>query len=210
MRRRDLLWGATVFGAACADDPPPGPRIVTTPAPTPTETPPDPAADAGLYDVRDYGARPDDPDADLAEAFRAIFDAIDAEAPGGARILVPPGTWTLRTTVVIRHDFLTIAGVNAGFVTGTGNGGGSRIRVEAPVGFHVPVGSAPRPRIEGLTFRDLLLDGVTAQAERTGILVEQDSEGLRVEDVAIKECGEGLVVDGADAATITGCLLAET
>lgn len=162
-----------------------------------------------MFDVRDYGAVADDPDVDLAEAFRAIFDVLDATGSTGACILVPTGQWTLKTPVRIRHDFITITGLGAGFQTGTNNGGGSWVRVEAEDGFLVERGATPGPRVRGLVFQDLLLDGIVAAAGRTGIRVEQDSDGLVVRDLSAKEFGSAVVIRAADAASITGCLIAE-
>lgn len=144
---------------------------------------------------------------DASAAFARIFDDIDAQGLIGAAIWVPPGDHRLIEPVVIRHDFLTIAGYNNGFRTGTGNGGGSRIRVEATVGFHVPPG---RPqRLRSLTVRGLLIDGGTANAGRTGILLDSDSDNVVIEDNALKELDSALTLRGVDALHVRHNMLLE-
>ena len=143
---------------------------------------------------------------DASGAFAAIFDDIDAQQLNGAAIMVPPGDLVLSRRVEIRHDFLTIAGYGNGFRTGTGNGGGSRLRVQGAVGFYV----APRPeRLRSLTIRGLLLDGGAVRAGRTGIFIERANDNLVFEDNAIKEFANGVVVRGADALHVRNNMILE-
>lgn len=98
----------------------------------------------GIYLVTDHGAVADDPSNDLADAFDRIFELLDARGPDegrGGAIFIPPGTFYLKRAVRIRHSFLTIAGFNAGFATGTGNGGGTRVIVQGDVGFEAGIAS---------------------------------------------------------------------
>ena len=145
--------------------------------------------------------------ADASVAFARIFDDIDKHRLQGALVFVPPATFRLTSTVVIRHDFLTIAGYNNGFQTGTDNGGGSRIRVEAPIGFHVPAG---RPqRLRSFTLRGLLLDGGAVNAGRKGLLIENASDNVVIEDNAIKEFAAAVTLRAVDALHVRNNMLLE-
>lgn len=158
---------------------------------------------SGVYCVTDFASSDD-----LSPAFEAIFDDLDARGLAGAAIVVPPGGFRLSAPVDIRHDFLTIRGQNAGFQTGTGFGGGSRIAVEGAVGFRVPRDPGG-PRIRSLTLSDLLLDGGAAADGRTGIEIAQDSDNVVVEGMAIKEFGTGLLMGATDAAHIRNNMILE-
>ncbi|MEL7371450.1 MAG: NosD domain-containing protein [Myxococcota bacterium] len=161
----------------------------------------------GVYCVTDWkqGSGPE-----LDDAFNAIFDDISARALDGAAVLVPPGDHILRAPVRIRHDFLTIAGFNNGFQTGDGRGGGSHIRVVGEIGFHVPDHSEPPvERLRSLTIRDLLLDGGTVGAGRTGILIERANDNVVISANAIKSFENGVVVRRADALHVRDNMILE-
>lgn len=161
-----------------------------------------------IYTITDYGAVSNDQTVDVADAFEAIFEEIDADPRSGGAIFVPPGTYTLRRPVVFRHDFLTVCGFAPGFATGTGEGGGSRILVRADTGFVAPRRPGA-PRVNSLAFCDLILDGGVAGEGRRGIAIEQDSDAVVVQNVALKEFGEALVLRAADAASILGNIILE-
>jgi hypothetical protein len=168
----------------------------------------DPMDGRRIYTVTDWGAVAGDPSVDLADAFDAIFEDLDTDPRAGGAIFLPPGTYTLRRTVRLRHDFLTICGFGPGFATGTGRGGGSRVRVEAEVGFWAP--RAPgAPRVNSLAFCDFILDGGAVDRGRRGIVVEQDSDAVVVVNMAMKELDEALVLRAADAASITQNMILE-
>lgn len=156
-----------------------------------------------VYCVTDHAA-PEN----VSDAFDTIFDLIDAQADPGAIIIVPPGDYRLDRPALVRHDFLTIAGQGAGFQTGTGEGGGSRIRIEGAAGIRVER-DAGGPRIRSLTVRDLLLDGQAAGDGRVGIDIQQDSDNVVLDGLAIKECGIGVALRACDAAHIRGCMVLE-
>jgi hypothetical protein len=165
----------------------------------------------GIYLVTDHGAVADDPSNDLADAFDRIFELLDARGPDegrGGAIFIPPGTFYLKRAVRIRHSFLTIAGFNAGFETGTGNGGGTRVVVQGDVGFFAPL-VAGEGRISSVEFADFMLDGEVAGEGRKGIFFERDNDSIQIRRMAMKELGDALTLRAADACIIEGNMILE-
>jgi hypothetical protein len=162
----------------------------------------------GVYNLLDWGAASDEPSLDAADAFDAIFDDLDQRDRVAAAIFVPEGTFHLRRPVTLRHDFITIGGIGHGFATGTGNGGASRIIVDAESGFVVPRRPGA-PRVSSLVFRDFLLDGGSAAERRRGIAVLQDNDGVTIRDIALNAFGAAITLVAADAASITGNMILE-
>jgi hypothetical protein len=159
------------------------------------------------YDLADFGAIANDPDADIADAFRSVFRDMDANDPGGgAQIVVPPGDYYLNTTLVIDRDFITIEGVNYGWRTGTNNAGGSRLIVRSATGISVPVSGQ---RTRSLVLRNLALDGEAVSNGRIAVDIQNDNDGVVIEGIAVKEFQEAVVIRNADAAYIVGNLIAE-
>ena len=151
----------------------------------------------------------------------------DPDARPGAVIVIPPGDYDLRTTVVIDISFLTIAGHGHGFTSlsirfnsDTGDWmerqpGGSHVRVlvDGP-GFLVRRNASPR--LSGIVFRDFCLDGVGFKPDqnsyfngRTGIEVASDNDALHITGMGFVYLEHGLIVRSADALRVHNNMIAE-
>ena len=151
----------------------------------------------------------------------------DPDAKPGAVIIVPPGDYDLRTTVVIDISYLTIAGYGHGFaslsIRYNSNAddwverqpGGSHIRVLTD-GPAFLVRRDASPRLSGIVFRDFCLDGVDFKPDqnsyrngRIGIEVASDNDGLHVTGMGFVYLEHGLIVRGADALRVHDNMIAE-
>jgi hypothetical protein len=195
------------------------------------------------YDVTDWPVG--DPSNDVGEVINSIISDVKlrqsgtAEGPRpGAVIMIPPGDFPLRTTVLIDVSFLRVEGQGHGFTSSSIRfntpadqwrtlhelwPGGSRILVDLPDGgaaFRVERRGNPRISsvefsgfcIDGLHFVD---DGASGNPENsyanglTGIHVASANDSFRITGMGMLYLERGLVVENADAVSIHDNFIAE-
>lgn len=151
----------------------------------------------------------------------------------GAVIYVPPGHYDLLTRVVIDISFLQIKGAGHGFMSQAIRDdtadtsqwdevlpGGSHIRVMNTDGNHEAflVKKTGTPAVNGrlnsIVFQDFCLNGVNAVKPysngKIGISVQSDNDSLRIEGMGFMYLERPLLINGADAISITNNYIAET
>jgi hypothetical protein len=171
------------------------------------------------YDIVDYGARADG-QFDNAPVLNAILKKLPAT---GGVLLVPNGDFLINSPLVIGSNFVTIKGSNRGWRSNVdapvggliGPSGGSKLILGPAAGSAILVPLRPRlsdgraNRITGLAIRDLMIQGGGPQAGQTGIDIEQDGDGLVIDDVSCINLDTGMTIKEADASRISDCLVAE-
>jgi inulin fructotransferase (DFA-I-forming) len=146
----------------------------------------------------------------------------------GAMIYIPPGTYSLKTRVVVDVSYLQIKGSGHGFFSlGIRYGsadtsswwdiwpGASHIKVENTDG-HAEAFIVQRsgsPRLSSIEFRDLCLDGVSFTSPfvngKVGIRFASDNDSCKVAGVGFVYLEHALVNNGADAFTVTDNFITE-
>ncbi|MEV7694017.1 NosD domain-containing protein [Microbacterium sp. NPDC089189] len=193
---------------------------------------------SNVYDVTDWRTSrraPVDATHDIGAVINSIIADVktrqtNPEDKPGAVIYIPPGTYSLKTRVVVDISNLTIRGSGHGFASlsirynsdTTGwhelNPGGSRIKVEntdgASEAFLVSRGG--QPRLGAIAFENVCLDGVSFGVNqnsyrngKVGIRFATDNDSVRVRGVGMVYLERGLVVQGADALDVSGNFIAE-
>lgn len=190
-----------------------------------------------VYDVTTFPATVS-PYVDIGQVINEIIADIKSlqttqTTRPGAVIYIPPGHYDLLTRIVIDISYLQIKGSGHGFqslairdesVTAGWFDtlpGGSHIQVKNSDGHSeaILVQRAGSPvvvgRINGLEFRDFILDGVTASkpylpgSGKIGISIQSDNDSVRVEGMGFVYLSKAMVVRGADAAWFTNNFVAE-
>lgn len=193
--------------------------------------------ETNVYDVTDWKVpgRPIDPRNDIGAVINSIIADIkrrqtDPADKPGAVIYIPPGTYSLKTRVVVDVSFLTIRGSGHGFTSlsirynsdTTGwhelNPGGSHIRVENTDG-HAEAFLVARdgsPRLSAIAFENFALDGVSFGANqnsyrngKVGIRFGSDNDSVRVRGMGMVYLEQALVIQGPDALDVSGNFIAE-
>lgn len=194
--------------------------------------------ESNVYDVTDWETpgKPVDPRHDIGAVINSIIADIkrrqthQADKPG-AVIYVPPGTYSLKSRVVVDVSYLTIRGSGHGFSSlsiryNSGdtsswheiNPGGSHIRVENSDGNAEAfvVTRAGNPRLSSVTFENFCLDGVSFAGDqnsykngKVGIRFASDTDAARVRGMGMVYLEHGLIVQGADSLNVSGNFLAE-
>lgn len=149
----------------------------------------------------------------------------------GAVIYIPPGHYTLQTTVNIDIGFLTIKGSGHGFMSeavrdGTDHSawvetlpGSSHVQIanDDQVGFLVDRATDPgaNGRLNAIVFQDFCIDGVSSTKPylpgngKTGIKVQYDTDSLRIEGMGMVYLANAVVVRNADAYNFTNNFICE-
>lgn len=157
------------------------------------------------YDLSDFGALTNDPSANLADAFDAVFTDMDANDPGaGGLVVIPPGDYYVHSPIEIRRDFITIEGANYGWRTGTGNGGGSRLFIRTDQGLSAP---AMGQRSRSLVFRNFLLD--FAENQDRLVVAGNNFFPDGYSNVALKNCQHSTVTGNQFQSYYTGMFYLE-
>lgn len=168
------------------------------------------------YLVTDYGAVGDGV-TDCAEAFNATINALPDH---GGVVLIPEGDFLIDSPIKIERNFVTIRGINNGLrsnvdvpADGTDHpGAGSRIVLGAATyGIQIPIIAdlnGLKNRISGVTIENLQITGGTSN-KGTGIYVQQDNDGLRINDVVCINLNYGIIANSADAMIISDCWISE-
>lgn len=151
----------------------------------------------------------------------------------GAVIYIPPGHYDLLTRVVIDISFLQIKGAGHGFMSQAIRDdtadtsrwdevlpGGSHIRVMNTDGnreaFLIYKTGSPEltGRLNSIVFQDFCLNGVSAEKpyspgnRKIGISVQSDNDSLRIEGMGLMYLERPLLINGADAISITNNFIA--
>ncbi|HWU46291.1 MAG TPA: NosD domain-containing protein [Humibacter sp.] len=193
--------------------------------------------ESNVYDVTDWKTpgKPIDPQYDLGAVINSIIADIklrqtsQADKPG-AVIYIPPGTYSLKTRVVVDVSFLTIRGSGHGFTSlsirynsdTTGwheiNPGGSHVKVENTDGNAEAfiVSRSGNPRLSAVAFENFCLDGVSFGSDqnsyrngKVGIRFATDNDSVRVRGMGMVYLEHALLIQGPDALDVSGNLLAE-
>ncbi|MEO7212978.1 glycosyl hydrolase family 28-related protein [Mucilaginibacter sp.] len=168
------------------------------------------------YLITDYGAK-DDGKTDCAAAINSIIASMPAS---GGTIVIPAGDFLLNAPIIINKNFVTIRGLNAGLRSNVdvppanvqNPGGGSKLLLGSS-NFAISVPTLPdvnglKNRISGLIIKNLLISGGTS-TRGTGINIQQDADGTRIEDVVGINLNTGIIVNAADAMIIRNCWVSE-
>ncbi|ROQ64722.1 inulin fructotransferase (DFA-I-forming) [Rathayibacter sp. PhB152] len=152
-----------------------------------------------------------------------------ADKPG-AVVYIPPGSYSLKTRVVVDVSYLTIRGSGHGFTSlsirynsDTAawqelNPGGSHVKVENTDGHSEAflVSRTGDPRLSSVTFENFCLDGVSFGADqnsyrngKVGIRFATATDATRVRGMGMVYLERGLIVQDADALDVSGNFLAE-
>ncbi|PZE86937.1 NosD domain-containing protein [Curtobacterium sp. MCBD17_032] len=199
----------------------------------PVAIPPEP----NVYDVTDWnptGAL--DPVRDIGAVINSIIGDIkrrqtnQADKPG-AVIYIPPGTYSLKTRVVVDISYLCIRGSGHGFTSSSIrynsgdtstwheiNPGGSHIKVENADGKSEAflVQRSGDPRLSSIEFENFCLDGVSFTGNqnsyrngKVGIRFASATDATRVRGMGMVYLEHGLIVQDADALDVSGNFIAE-
>ena len=174
---------------------------------------------SGQYLITDYGAVGNGK-FDNAPIINGIISRLPA---AGGTIRIPIGEFVIDSPLLITSCNVTIQGVNRGWrsnvdlpVPGlTGLGGGSKLilgpqaecAIEVPIRQRMPDGQANR--VTGIAIRDLNICGAGSSAGQTGVDIDQDGDGLVIDNISCINLGQGLLIKSADATRISDCLIAE-
>jgi len=169
-----------------------------------------PAA-AGEWVLTEFGGIGDG-QFDNAPVFNAIIENMP---PEGGTIVVPEGEFRINSPIIVDKSFVTIRGnnhgqrsnVDPGVAGTTAPAGGSKILVGPGVNAGILVPDE-EPRISGLLFRDLAIQGLDPGTNQ-GIIINRSNDGVRIENVNCINLDKGIFLAEADAARISGCWLAE-
>lgn len=191
-----------------------------------------------VYDVTDWrvpGSRVT-AKSDIGIVINSIIADIKRRQPRqadkpGAVIYIPPGTYSLKTRVVVDVSFLCIRGSGHGFTSlsiryNTAdtsawheiNPGGSHIRVENTDGNKEAfiVQRSGDPRLSSVEFENFCLDGVAFTGSqnsyrngKVGIRFASDTDSIRVRGMGAVYLEHAIIVNNADALDISGNFLAE-
>lgn len=166
-----------------------------------------------VYNIIDYGAKSDDKQFDNGEVINQIIQKM---GKSGGKIYIPTGNFYLKTPIVIDRSYISLVGDGSGLRSGIdeGNdksqadGGGSRLIAGSGISAIQIMDKDNPQRITGLRFADFQLHGL----ENNGVGIEglQDTDGVLVDNVVIKNIGTGIYLKGADAPTIQNSWIAET
>jgi len=188
-----------------------------------------------VYDVTTWPASVS-PYTDIGQVINEIIADIHAQQTSpttrpGAVIYIPPGHYTLQTTVNVDVGFLTIKGSGHGFMSEAIRDdvnhsawivtlpGSSHVQIanNNQVGFLVNRATDPgtNGRLNSIVFQDFCIDGVSSSKPylpgngKTGIKVQYDTDSLRVEGMGFVYLANALAVRNADAFNITNNFIAE-
>ena len=168
------------------------------------------------YVITHYGAKGDG----STDCSAIINDLISKLPISGGTIVIPEGDFLLSSPIVVNKNFVTIKGLNPGLRSNVDvpvssilhPGGGSKLILgAASAGIMVPtlpdVGGR-KNRISGLVVHNLLITGGST-SKGTGISIQQDNDGIRIEDVIGINLNVGIVANAADAMIIKSCWISE-
>lgn len=189
-----------------------------------------------VYDVTTWTGASVSPYTDIGQVINEIIADIKSQQTTqttrpGAVIYIPPGHFTLQTTVNIDIGFLTIKGSGHGFMSEAVRDdvnhsawvetlpGSSHVQIanNNQVGFLVNRATNPvlNGRLNSIVFQDFCIDGISSSKPylpgngKTGIKVQYDTDALRVEGMAMVYLSHALVVRNADAFNITNNFICE-
>lgn len=189
-----------------------------------------------VYDVTTWTGASVSPYTDIGLVINEIIADIKSQQTSqttrpGAVIYIPPGHYTLQTTVNIDIGFLTIKGSGHGFMSEAVRDdlnhsawvetlpGSSHVQIanNNQVGFLVDRATNPvaNGRLNAIVFQDFCIDGVSSSKPylpgngKTGIKVQYDTDSLRVEGMGMVYLSHALVVRNADAFNITNNFICE-
>lgn len=189
-----------------------------------------------VYDVTTWTGSTVSPYTDIGRVINDIIADIHSKQTTqttrpGAVIYIPPGHYTLQTTVNVDLGFLTIKGSGHGFLseavrddTNTSAWvetlpGSSHVRIANTnqVGFYVNRSTNPTAngRLDAVVFQDFCIDGVSTSKPylpgngKTGIQVQYDSDSLRIEGMGFVYLAHAIVARNADAFNITNNFITE-
>jgi inulin fructotransferase (DFA-I-forming) len=189
-----------------------------------------------VYDVTTWTGATVSPYTDIGLVINQIVADIHAQQTSattrpGAVIYIPPGHYTLQTTVNIDVGFLTIKGSGHGFMSEAVRDGqdhsawvetlpgSSHVQIanNNQVGFLVNRATDPvaNGRLNSIVFQDFCIDGVSSSKPyvpgngKTGIQVQYDTDSLRVEGMGFVYLTTALTVRNADAFNITNNFITE-
>ena len=165
------------------------------------------------YNIANYGAKANDPSFDNAPVINKIIDKLSKT---GGTIYIPNGNYHLLSPIVVDRSYVTIEG-DAASVRSTvdpndghtqASGGGSMLVSHDGVTAIKVKNSVNTNRISGLTFRDFHIKGSANNG--FGIDAQTDNDRISIESMAFNNVGVAIRLRGADAARISGSLVAET
>lgn len=189
-----------------------------------------------VYDVTTWPGASVSPHTDIGRVINEIIADIHAQQTTqttrpGAVIYIPPGHYTLQTTVNIDVGFLTIKGSGHGFLSEAIRDdvdhsawvetlpGSSHVQIanSNQVGFLVNRSTDPgtNGRLNSIVFQDFCIDGVSSSKPylpgngKVGIKVQYDTDALRIEGMGFVYLAEAVVVRNADAFNITNNFIGE-
>ncbi|HEM2541051.1 TPA: right-handed parallel beta-helix repeat-containing protein [Streptococcus suis] len=166
-----------------------------------------------VYDISKYGAKPDDKQFDNA---KIINDIIQKIGVSGGTIYIPTGNFYLKSSIMIDRSYINIVGEGSGLRSGIDEGtsksqalgGGSRLILQSGVSGIQVVDEENKSRLTGIQFKNFQLHG--EENNGIGIEAKQDTDGIVVENLVIKNVGIGIYLLGADAPSIRDSWIAET
>ncbi len=189
-----------------------------------------------VYDVTTWTGASVSPYTDIGQVINEIIADIKSQQtsqttrPGGV-IYIPPGHFTLQTTVNIDIGFLTIKGSGHGFMSEAVRDdvnhsawvetlpGSSHVQIanNNQVGFLVDRATNPvtNGRLNAIVFQDFCIDGVSSTKPylpgngKTGIKVQYDTDSLRIEGMGMVYLSHAIVVRNADAYNFTNNFICE-
>lgn len=189
-----------------------------------------------VYDVTTFAGSTVSPYTDIGRVINDIIADIhsrqtSATTRPGAVIYIPPGHYTLQTTVNIDVSFLTIKGSGHGFMSEAVRDdsntaawvetrpGSSHVQIANAnqVGFNVNRSGSPSTsgRLNGIVFQDFCIDGGSASKPylpgngKSGIRVQYDTDSLRIEGMGFVYLAHAIVASNADAFNITNNFITE-
>lgn len=170
------------------------------------------SADEGVFLITDHGARGDN----AFDNAPVINQLIGKFGPEGGTILVPVGDFRINSPIVIDRNNVTIRGVNYGQRSNVdpappgifGPPGGSKIILGGGVERGISVVAASGT-IEGLTVRDLAIQGSDGGVAQTGISIDRANKWTRLDNVSCINLRRGIFMVDSEQADITSCWLAE-
>ncbi len=168
------------------------------------------------YVITNYGAKADG----VTDCSKIINDLIASLPASGGTIVIPQGEFFLNSPITVNKNFVTITGLNPGLRSNVdvtvsnllNPGGGSKLilggastAIEVPV---LPDVNGRKNRISGLSIKNLLISGGSS-AKGAGINIQQDNDGVRIEDVIGINLIIGIKANASDAMIIRNCWVSE-